>query len=203
MAWRMLMRRCPARSMTVVGDMAQASDLGGRLVLAGGPRAAPGRPVAAGAADHQLPHPRRDRRRRGRRAGGDRPGASPAAPGPGNRGCALVAAGDGRRAARRARSAGRIGGQPDRGQSAGGHRPGLAPGRADGGGRGRGAGRDQRGGPDLDRPVVVLSVTQAKGLEFDAVLVADPRAHRGRFTPRAERPLRGDHPGNPAARRGA
>ena len=29
MAWRMLMRRCPARSMTVVGDMAQASDLGG------------------------------------------------------------------------------------------------------------------------------------------------------------------------------
>ena len=28
--------------------------------------------------------------------------------------------------------------------------------------------------PDLDRPVVVLSVAQAKGLEFDAVLVADP-----------------------------
>ncbi|MGE5134168.1 MAG: HelD family protein [Gemmatimonadota bacterium] len=27
MAWRMLMRRCPARSMTIVGDMAQASDL--------------------------------------------------------------------------------------------------------------------------------------------------------------------------------
>ena len=29
MAWRMLMRRCPARSMTVVGDLAQGSDLGG------------------------------------------------------------------------------------------------------------------------------------------------------------------------------
>jgi DNA helicase IV len=29
MAWRMLMRRCPAKSMTVVGDMAQASDVGG------------------------------------------------------------------------------------------------------------------------------------------------------------------------------
>jgi DNA helicase IV len=28
---------------------------------------------------------------------------------------------------------------------------------------------------DLDRPVVVLSVAQAKGLEFDAVLVADPQ----------------------------
>jgi UvrD-like helicase family protein len=29
--------------------------------------------------------------------------------------------------------------------------------------------------PDLDRPLVVLSVAQAKGLEFDAVLVADPQ----------------------------
>jgi hypothetical protein len=29
MAWRVLMRRCPTRSMTIVGDMAQASDLGG------------------------------------------------------------------------------------------------------------------------------------------------------------------------------
>jgi len=29
MAWRMLMRRCPSRSMTIVGDMAQASELGG------------------------------------------------------------------------------------------------------------------------------------------------------------------------------
>jgi DNA helicase IV len=29
MAWRMLMRRCPAKSMTIVGDMAQASDVSG------------------------------------------------------------------------------------------------------------------------------------------------------------------------------
>src|ERR1022692_3741428 len=29
MAWRMLMRRCPARSMTIVGDVAQTGDLGG------------------------------------------------------------------------------------------------------------------------------------------------------------------------------
>ena len=29
MAWRMLMRRCPARSMTVVGDVAQTGDLAG------------------------------------------------------------------------------------------------------------------------------------------------------------------------------
>lgn len=29
--------------------------------------------------------------------------------------------------------------------------------------------------PDLDRPAVVLSVKQARGLEFDSVLVADPQ----------------------------
>jgi len=28
--------------------------------------------------------------------------------------------------------------------------------------------------PDLERPVVVLAVRQAKGLEFDSVLIADP-----------------------------
>ncbi|MGI8448252.1 MAG: ATP-binding domain-containing protein, partial [Streptosporangiaceae bacterium] len=33
------------------------------------------------------------------------------------------------------------------------------------------AGRD---GPDLDQQVVVLTVSQAKGLEFDSVLIADP-----------------------------
>jgi DNA helicase IV len=29
MAWRLLMRRCPVRSMTIVGDLAQTGDLGG------------------------------------------------------------------------------------------------------------------------------------------------------------------------------
>jgi superfamily I DNA/RNA helicase len=35
---------------------------------------------------------------------------------------------------------------------------------------------DASGGddPDLERPVVVLSTRQAKGLEFDSVLIADP-----------------------------
>ena len=30
MAWRMVMRRCPMRSMTLVGDIAQTGDLAGR-----------------------------------------------------------------------------------------------------------------------------------------------------------------------------
>ena len=29
MAWRLLMRRCPSRSMTVVGDVAQTGELAG------------------------------------------------------------------------------------------------------------------------------------------------------------------------------
>jgi hypothetical protein len=37
-----------------------------------------------------------------------------------------------------------------------------------------GVGDADADGPDLERPVVVLTVRQAKGLEFDAVLVADP-----------------------------
>ena len=56
--------------------------------------------------------------------------------------------------------------------------------------------------PDLDRPVVVLSVTQAKGLEFDAVLVADPTRILADSPRGPERSLRGDHPGNPAPGRG-
>ena len=29
MAWRMVMRRCPVKSMTIVGDVAQTGDLAG------------------------------------------------------------------------------------------------------------------------------------------------------------------------------
>ena len=36
MTWRLLMRRCPPRSMTLVGDIAQAGALAGALVLGGG-----------------------------------------------------------------------------------------------------------------------------------------------------------------------
>ncbi len=58
---------------------------------------------------------------------------------------------------------------------ANGHRP-SSPGpdsAEDGQARGKdgAAGRD---GPDLDEQIVVLTVSQAKGLEFDSVLIADP-----------------------------
>ena len=46
MAWRLLMRRCPTRSMTVVGDVAQTGSLAGATswaeVLDAAPRAARG-----------------------------------------------------------------------------------------------------------------------------------------------------------------
>ena len=71
MAWRMLMRRCPARSLTIVGDVAQTGDLAGLRVMERGARAVPGGPVAAGPADRQLPDPGRGHGSRGGRAGGD------------------------------------------------------------------------------------------------------------------------------------
>ena len=174
MAWRMLMRRCPARSMTVVGDMAQGGVLGGgsswQEVL--GPhlddrwrlerltinyRTPAEIADVAGdvlaAIDPELVPPRPVRQT------GLMPwslraptGELPAVLGP------LAA-----------REAARIGS---------GRLAVIVPGSrlaeltaavaevvpdvisAD--------------DPDLDRPVVVLSVAQAKGLEFDAVLVADP-----------------------------
>jgi DNA helicase IV len=174
MAWRMLMRRCPARSMTVVGDMAQGSVLGGgsswQEVL--GPhlgdrwrqerltinyRTPSEIADVAGdvlaAIDPELVPPRPVRET------GLMPWSLRAPTGE-------LAAVLGPLAAR---EAARIGS---------GRLAVIVPGSrlaeltaavaevvpdvisAD--------------DPDLDRPVVVLSVTQAKGLEFDAVLVADP-----------------------------
>ncbi len=44
----------------------------------------------------------------------------------------------------------------------------------DAGGTGTAGGTAGGADPDLERPVVVLTVRQAKGLEFDYVLIADP-----------------------------
>ncbi len=60
--------------------------------------------------------------------------------------------------------------------SANGHRP-SGPGPGGSGLDGSGSSRDSAAnldGPDLDEQVVVLTVRQAKGLEFDSVLIADP-----------------------------
>ena len=81
----------PGRSMTIVGDVAQTGDLAGRLVLGDVLEPLPGRPVAAGGADHQLPHARRDHGGRRRRAGGHRPGPGAAALGAGDRRRAVAA----------------------------------------------------------------------------------------------------------------
>ena len=60
MAWRLLMRRCPSRSMTLVGRRGPDRRAGRRRVLGAGALAVRGRPLAAGGADRQLPHPGRD-----------------------------------------------------------------------------------------------------------------------------------------------
>jgi DNA helicase IV len=56
MAWRLLMRRSPNRSMTVVGDLAQTGDLGGASSWAGCVPPVRRRPLAVDRADRQLPY---------------------------------------------------------------------------------------------------------------------------------------------------
>jgi DNA helicase IV len=173
MAWRMLMRRCPTRSMTIVGDMAQASELGGgsswQEVL--GPNLAdrwrlerltinyrtPAEiaEVAAdvlAAIDPELHAPRPVRET----------GISPwqAQAEPGKLGEML---GELAREESAAIGAGRLGVivPTDRldelTRAVGVSVPDVV-----------------LEDPSLDRPVVVLGVKQVRGLEFDSVLVADP-----------------------------
>ena len=175
MAWRMLMRRCPGRSMTIVGDVAQTGSLAGASSWTERAGALPGRPVAADRADDQLPHPGGDHGRRGRRAGGHRPGPGPAA----------LRARHGHRALaarRRARGPGQPAGRrrPARGRRAR-RREQLAvivpAGRLDEFGsaiRAAVPGSAVGEHSDLEQRVVVLTVQQAKGLEFDTVLIGDP-----------------------------
>ena len=61
MAWRLLMRRCPSRSMTLVGDVAQTGDLAGAVVLGAGARAVRRADRwRLERADRELPHAGRD-----------------------------------------------------------------------------------------------------------------------------------------------
>jgi len=195
MAWRMLMRRCPARSMTIVGDIAQTGDLAGaasweqmlgpylgdRWRLAGLTinYRAPAEIMAVAtdvlaAIDPELELPRSVRE------SGTAPWRLQAAPGEfadtvaATAARAAVLAGDGRLAvivpaARLGELSGAVAGAlPADGQPADGRPAGAAA------GSGAGSGPAGSADPDLEKPVVVLTVRQAKGLEFDDVLIADP-----------------------------
>ena len=176
LAWRMLMRRCPARSLTIVGDVAQTGDLGGlpswsealepylgdrwRLAPLTVNYRTPAEIMAVAAdvlaaIDPALELPRSVRQ------SGRQPWQLQAEPAELTTTVAQAAvrlaaeAGDGKLAV-------------------------IVPAAlADGVGAavraalpGTALGAD----PDLTSPVVVLTVRQAKGLEFDCVLIADPAA---------------------------
>jgi hypothetical protein len=173
MAWRMVLRRCPARSMTIVGDMAQASELGGGASW-----------------QHVLGPNLGDRWRLERLTINYRTPAEIAQVA----GDVLAAIDPGLHPPRPVRDTGV---SPWQAQAAPGRLGALLGDLAAGESAAIGAGRlavivpDDRldeltravgvavpdvvlDDPALDRPVVVLSVRQVRGLEFDAVLVADP-----------------------------
>jgi DNA helicase IV len=203
MAWRMVMRRCPARSMTIVGDVAQTGDISGAASWSDALRPFVGdrwrlapltvnyrtpaeiMTVAAdilAQIDPQASPPRSVRQsgtvpwRLGVRDEGQLPSAAAAAAvamtALTGEGTLAVIAPEGRLAeigaAVRAALPNAGPGDPAPG-SPGDPRPAEPA----SGGPGE-PGATGGGEPDLERPVVVLTVRQAKGLEFDSVLVADP-----------------------------
>jgi DNA helicase IV len=173
MDWRVLVRRCPTRSFTVVGDLAQRRAAGGVRDWAPAIRA---QSLDAAPAHRRLPHPGRDRRGRRRRAGRAPARAPGAAPGPLDRHRAVVAPG-------RPRRAGRGGAGGRRGGRRPGHDGRDQPGAAARAARGGRAGPARGQGPGVRR----------RGRR-------GARRGAGRL-PR--RPLRGAHPSHPAPRRAA
>ena len=200
MAWRLIMRRCPTRSMTIVGDIAQTGDLAGAASWndALGPFVAkrfkleqltvnyrtPAEIAAVAddvlaAIDPALAPPRSVRATgvppRAVRADGSR-----MAPGRhGGRGARR-----GGRPGRRRRRPRRPGRRPRRprrpeadGEAAEGRIAVLAPAARVAELRARvtpDAAGEPGAEPDLDAPVVVLPVSSAKGLEFDSVVLVEP-----------------------------
>jgi DNA helicase IV len=174
MAWRMLMRRCPAKSMTLVGDVAQTGDLAGtsswQRVL--GPHLADRWRLAELTINYRAPAEVMAvatdvlagidpalRPPRSVRETGVHPWRQQVP--------------EAELARRLAEIAGREAARMDDGQLAvivpgtrlselGAAMTAAVPGAT--------VGED----PELRSPVVVLSVAQAKGLEFDSVVVADP-----------------------------
>ncbi len=179
MAWRMLMRRCPARSMTIVGDVAQTGDIAGTASWSDalGPFVGDRWRLAPLTVNYRTPAeimtvaadvlaqidpeatPPRSVRDSGAIPWRLRVGdpaelattAAEAAAGLAEQagaGTLAVIVPDGRLAEIGAAVRDAL---PD-----------------------AGVGDAGTGEPDLERPAVVLTVRQAKGLEFDAVVVADP-----------------------------
>ncbi len=174
MAWRMLMRRCPARSLTIVGDVAQTGDLGGMASWSQaldpylGDRwqvapltvnyRTPAEVMAVAsdvltAIDPALQPPQSVRE------SGNQPWQLQAGPGELTSTVTQAAvrlaeqAGDGKVAVIVPAAL-----ADELGTAVSAALPGTA------------LGAD----PDLTSPVVVLTVKQAKGLEFDCVLIAEP-----------------------------
>jgi DNA helicase IV len=177
MAWRMLMRRCPARSMTLVGDVAQTGDPAGtsswqrvlgpyvgvrwrleRLTINYRTPAEIMAVAADVAAAIDPPLAESDLPRSVRESGAE-PWRVSVPPGE-------LAPGLARIAAREAASAGEgkvaVIVAADRVAELGAAVAAAVPGTSVG------------AGAELENPVVVLSVRQAKGLEFDSVLIAEP-----------------------------
>ncbi len=175
MAWRMLMRRCPAKSMTIVGDVAQTSDLGGSTSWSDslGPHVGDRWRLATLTVNYRTPaeimsvaagllaeidpaaEPPRSVRESGEEpwrclvAETDLGGAVAEAA------RALAArSGDGTLAV--ITPSGRL---AEVSEAVGALLPEAALSNYE---------------PDLEQPVVVLTVSQAKGLEFDAVVIAEP-----------------------------
>ena len=174
MTWRMLMRRCPVKSMTIVGDTAQTGDLAGAgsWPAALGPHLAdrwrlapltinyrtPAEIMAVAAGVLAVIDPALEPPRSVRASGwapwreqvpADR--LAPAVAGAARRGAELAAGGKTAVIVPEGRLA-------ELGAAVRAGLPGTALG-------------DE---PGLESPVVVLSVHQAKGLEFDVVLIAEP-----------------------------
>ena len=180
MAWRMLMRRCPSRSMTIVGDLAQTGSLAGtsswQRVLE--PYVADRWRLAPLTINYRTPaeimaiasdvlagvEPPRSVRHCGLAPWRSSvPEADLAEQAAGAAGHELTAIGDGKLAVLVPRS--RL---AEVGRAVAARIRDTAIGEQ----------------PDLESPVAVLTIDQAKGLEFDSVLVVDPgrildESHRG------------------------
>ena len=184
MAWRTLMRRCPVKSMTIVGDVAQTGDISGSASWSDALRPYVGdrwrlapltvnyrtpAEIMAVAADVLAEIDPAATPPRSVRDSGTPPwrlgvGEADLAGSVAEAAAALASdhAGDGTLAV--IVPAGRLAELRSAVESAVPEAAGDAAAEADG----------LNAADDIERPVVVLTVSQAKGLEFDSVLVADP-----------------------------